>query len=47
MLRTIAYSTIVIGFLAGGVLDLREGNYKLAVVAVLFAAANGIIFFWK
>jgi len=46
-MRTIIYCTIVIGFLAGGLLDLREGEYKLAVVAMLFAAANGIIFFWR
>jgi uncharacterized SAM-binding protein YcdF (DUF218 family) len=46
-MRTIIYLVIVLGFLAGGLLDLREGEYKLAVVAMLFAAANGIIFFWR
>ena len=46
-MRTILYGTIVACFLAGGCLDFVGKEYKLGTVAVLFAIANGVIFFWR
>ena len=46
-MRTFIVSVIVAGFLATGVIDAFEHNWKSASVAVLFAIANGVIFFWQ
>ncbi len=41
------YGNIVICFAIAGGLDLASKEYKLGIVALLFAAANGVIFFWR
>ncbi len=41
------YGAIVVCFAAAGTLDLASKQYKLGIVALLFAVANGVIFFWR
>ncbi len=45
--RFVSYALIVVCFIAGAIADASCGRWKLAVIAVLFAAANGVIFFWR
>ncbi len=44
----LALYILVVGGLAGGAaLDFAHGQPKQGLVALLFAAANAIIFFWR
>lgn len=45
--KLILYGIAVVCFLVAGLLDLHAGELKLGIVALLFAAANGVIFFWR
>lgn len=46
-LRIALYGNIVVSFAAAGLLDLRAGEWKLGTVGMVFALANGLIFFWR
>jgi len=46
-MRFLLYANIVASFAVAGVLDLRAGEHKLGVVALLFGVVNGVIFFWR
>jgi len=46
-MRSVFYALVIIGLVGGGWLDFCKGNYKLAVLATLFAAANAVVFYWK
>jgi len=46
-MRNVFYALVIFGLLGGGWLDFCKDNYKLAVVALLFAAANAVVFYWK
>lgn len=47
LVRQAIYGVIVAGFALAGVLDLLDRQWKLGVVALVFAVANGVIFFWR
>jgi hypothetical protein len=47
MLRHVFYALVLVGLLSGGLLDARAGHWKSAVIAGLFALANGVIFYWR
>ena len=46
-MRWLLTANIVASFIGLGISDFRAGETKLSVVAFLFAAANGVIFFWR
>lgn len=46
-LRMLLYGNIVVSFVLAGLLDWRSGEWKLGVVSLVFALANGLIFFWR
>jgi len=46
-MKTAIYAVVVCCFLLAGVLDLCQRQWKLGIVALLFAAANGVIFLWR
>lgn len=41
------YGVVVALFILAGALDFHSGHTKEGVVAMLFAAANGVIFLWR
>ena len=45
--KLVLYGIAVCCFVLAGVLDLRSGAYKEGVVALVFALANALIFFWR
>ena len=46
-MRWLLTANIVASFAVLGFLDLWAGERKLGTVALLFAVANGVIFFWR
>jgi len=46
-MQQIIYAVAVGCFVWAGCLDATHGEWKLAVVAWLFAVANGVIFLWR
>lgn len=45
--KLIVYGIVVAGYLVAGAIDLAQGHRKLGVIALIFAAANATIFFWR
>jgi len=45
--KLILYGVVVVAFAGAGVLDLCQRQWKLGLVALVFALANGLIFFWR
>lgn len=41
------YGLMVACFFLAGMLDIKDGNYKEGVIAVLLGITNLIIFFWR
>lgn len=41
------YGTIVIAYMAAGILDLAGHNWKAGTTAIGFGILNVIIFFWR
>ncbi len=41
------YCLIVACLMTAGVLDIYHRSYKEGLIALLFAAANGLIFLWR
>ena len=41
------YGVVVLCFVCAGTLDLCVKQWKLGIVALLFACANGVISFWR
>jgi len=46
-MKAALYLIIVAAYAAGGVLDFTDRDFKSAAVALLFAAANAVIFLWR
>lgn len=46
-MRDAIYGVVVAGYVLAGGLDLQAGDWKPGVTAMLFAAANWVIFFWR
>ena len=46
-MRNFFYAILVSSLVAGAIMDCGERNYKSATIALLFAAANAVIFFWR
>jgi len=45
--KLILYAVMVGSCAGAGVLDLCQRQWKLGLVALIFALANGLIFFWR
>jgi len=41
------YSVAIACFIAAGVLELSQRQWKLGIVAVTFGFVNAVIFFWR
>lgn len=46
-LHVVLYAIAVLCFLIAGVVDIVTGEYRPGVIALLFAAANALIFLWR
>ncbi len=47
MSKEIIYGMAVLCFIVAGTMDFMAHEWKLGTVAMIFALANGVIFFWR
>ena len=46
-MKSVLYAVAVACFVLASAFDFRDGEYKLACVALMFGITNGLIFFWR
>lgn len=47
LVKHLCYGLVVGGLVGGAALDLAHGQPRQAAIAILFATANALIFFWR
>ncbi len=46
-LKFALYCLVVVGLAGGGVIDFAQCQPRQGIIALLFATANALIFFWR